>query len=264
MTALPTPLALFFVFCFGAMLGSFLNVVIYRVPNDESIVMPPSHCPRCETRIRWYDNIPVLSWFVLRGRCRHCREPFSFRYPFNEFLTGALFVLLQWRFGWTAQWAGMCVLTAALIAILWIDIDHQLILDVITFPGILLGLAYNLVVVREWQAALIGCVAGYLFGDILARVSQFIYKKEAFGRGDVKLIAMLGAWLGWKPLVVAVFSSFLLGSVVGLALMGLQRVSWGQHAEIPFGPALVGGGLLAIFTGPHLWDWYVGITIGNY
>ena len=107
-------------------------------------------------------------------------------------------------------------------------------------------------------------MVGYLFGDALVRISYFIYKKDAFGRGDVKLIAMLGAWLGWKPLIVAVFSSFLFGSVIGLTLMGFQKIRWGEHAEIPFGPSLVGGGLLAIFTGPRLWEWYVGLTIGTY
>lgn len=264
MTILPTPLASVFVFCFGAMLGSFLNVVIYRLPQEESLVLPASHCPRCQTPIRWFDNIPVLSWLWLRGRCRSCQTVISWRYPLNEFATGALFVLLQLQYGWTAQWGAMCVLTASLIAIFWIDIDHQLILNVITYPGILLGLAYNLVVTQGWQAALLGACGGYLFGDVLARISQAIYRKEAFGRGDVKLIAMLGAWLGWKPLIVAVFSSFLLGSLIGLTLLGLQKVHWGQHAEIPFGPALVSGGLLAIFTGPRLWDWYVGLTVGKY
>src|SRR5512137_2649326 len=108
MTVLPAPLALFFVFCFGAMLGSFLNVVIYRLPLEESIVMPASHCRQCQAPIRWYDNIPILSWFWLRGCCRHCREAISWRYPLNEFMTAALFVLLQLAYGWSWQWVAMC------------------------------------------------------------------------------------------------------------------------------------------------------------
>lgn len=238
------------VFVFGLLIGSFLNVVIYRLPKGESIAWPGSHCPRCLVPLKWWENIPLASFLGLRGRCRSCREPISWRYPVVEALTGVLFVGVYLSKGLPQGilWAIFCAL---LVAIFWIDIDEMLILHVTTIPGILLGIGYH-VWTGQWLGALLAAVAGFAFFEGVYYLSLWILKKEGMGQGDAMLAAMLGAWLGPVGLLIALYLSFLFGSVVGLAL----RFRHGESRPFPFGPAMVAGAFISLFWGANIWHWY--------
>jgi leader peptidase (prepilin peptidase)/N-methyltransferase len=247
-----------FVCAFGAIIGSFLNVCIARLPDGRSIVRPPSHCPKCQSFIAWYDNVPILSYLVLAGRCRTCQVRISARYPAVEVLTGALAVALFLRLGPTLAFAGYFAFAAALVVITFIDLDHQLIPDVISLPGIVVGLAFSLVspLVTPLDAAL-GVLAG---GGTLLAVA-WLYKtfrgQEGMGGGDVKLLAMIGAFLGWQSIFVTLFVGSVIGSIIGVALMLYQRAD--TRLAIPFGPFLAGGALVYLFWGDRILDFYFGV-----
>ncbi|MBI3454917.1 MAG: prepilin peptidase [Candidatus Rokubacteria bacterium] len=236
----------------AALLGSFLNVCISRLPRGESVVSPPSHCPRCDAPIRYYDNLPLVSFALLGGRCRACREPISWRYPIVEALAAAVGFLAFWQLGPT--WAGLraFVLGLALIAITFIDLETLLIPDRITLPGIVIGLGLSLVPSpRALVWALIGClVAGGLFYAIAA------LSRGGMGGGDIKLAAMLGAFLGWPLVVLAIFAAVVLGGVVALGLLASGRR--GRKDAVPFGPFLAFGGLLTALWGRPVLAWYLG------
>ena len=209
---------------FGATVGSFLNVVIARLPQGLSIVTPRSRCPRCLKQIRWYDNAPVVSFFVLRGRCRDCGLPISWRYPFIEALTGLMALLLWVRFGLSLELAVHFVFTAALIVVTFIDLDQRIIPNEISLPGIVLGFACSFLFAGKWIDSLIGLLVG---GGMLLGVSLLysaIRGKEGMGMGDVKLLAMLGAWLGWKALLfITLFASVQgIAVAVGLWIFGVK------------------------------------------
>ncbi len=213
-----------FLFVFGATVGSFLNVVILRLPQGLSIVTPRSRCPLCLKQIRWYDNVPIVSFFVLRGRCRDCGATISWRYPLIEALTGLMALLLWLRFGLSLELAVHVVFTAALIAITFIDLDHRIIPNEISLPGILLGFACSFLFPGHWIDSLIGLLVG---GGMLLGVSLLysaIRGKEGMGMGDVKLLAMLGAWLGWKALLfITLFASLQgIAVAVGLWVFGVE------------------------------------------
>lgn len=248
------------VFFFGASVGSFLNVCIYRIPEGRSIVSPPSACPRCGSRIRWHDNVPVLGWILLKGRCRDCGSPISPRYPLVEGLCGILTILLLMRFGVSFTFISFWILTMALVAVTFIDLDHRIIPDVITLPGIVAGFVSSFFLPwLSWKNSLLGIVVG---GGILLLVAygyEFLTKKEGMGGGDVKLLAMMGAFLGWKAIFFILFAASLTGSVVGLVLMRLSG-SDGKLA-IPFGPFLSLGAVIYLFVGKEVIIWYLG-TLG--
>jgi len=237
---------------FGLAIGSFLNVVIARVPAGRSLVRPGSTCPGCSALLKWYDNIPVLSFLVLRGRCRACGMTISWRYPIVEMVTAAILVLAYVAFGPTADFAVAVVLLAALIAITGIDLQHQLIPDAITLPGILVGLLLNLATGRiSWVESVIGIlVGGGLFLVII------LASRGGMGGGDMKLGAMLGAFLGWKALLFALFVAIVLGGAVGAVLLGTGRR--GRKDPIPFGPFLAAGGAMALFWGERAFAWWMG------
>jgi leader peptidase (prepilin peptidase)/N-methyltransferase len=239
----------------GLCVGSFLNVVIARLPEGRSIVTPGSACPRCGRAIAWYDNVPVLSFLRLRGRCRHCAGAISWRYPFVELATAALFALAVLTRGVGPELAPALVLAAALVAITGIDLDHQIIPDVVTLPGIAVGLAFSLLLGHpRWMDALIGAlVGGGLFFVII------VASRGGMGGGDMKLAAMLGAFLGWRPLLVAILTAVLTGGILAIALLALRRK--GRKDAVPFGPFLALGGLVALFWGAPLIDWYLGVFI---
>ena len=245
------------VFLYGAIIGSFLNVCIARLPYGRSIVRPSSHCPRCQTSIAWYDNLPVLSYVLLGGRCRTCRVRISALYPAVEILTGALAVALYLRLGATLAFAGYFVFAAALVVITFIDLDHQIIPDVISLPGIAVGLAFSLVspLVTPLDA-LLGVLVG---GGILLAVAwlyQTLRGQEGMGGGDVKLLAMIGAFLGWQSIFVTLFVGSVIGSLIGVAVMAYQRAD--TKLAIPFGPFLACGALIYLFFGDRILAFYFG------
>lgn len=237
---------------FGLAIGSFLNVVIARVPAGRSLVRPGSACPGCSALLKWYDNIPVLSFLVLRGRCRACGMTISWRYPIVEMVTAVVLVLAYVAIGPSADFAVAVVLLAALIAITGIDLQHQLIPDAITLPGILVGLLLNLATGRiSWVESVIGILVG---GGLF--VAIILVSRGGMGGGDLKLGAMLGAFLGWKALLFALFVAIVLGGVVGTVLLvtGLR----GRKDPVPFGPFLAAGGAMALFWGERAFGWWMG------
>ncbi len=239
-------------FLFGTIIGSFLNVVILRLPDPgTSIVFPSSHCPKCKNTLSWYENIPILSYLVLGGKCRHCKVSISPQYPIVELLTGLLAVAVIANFGLSLTALGFFLFCAALVTIIWIDLHHQIIPDVISLPGIIFGFAFSFVsFFVTWQESLIGLLAG---GGIFYAVSYSYYllrRQEGLGGGDIKLLAMLGAFLGWQSLLFIIFTSSVTGTVAGLFAMRSQKK--GGATRIPFGPFLAVSGLFYLFFRPQV------------
>ncbi len=232
------PLILTVTALFGAIVGSFLNVVILRLPEPgASIVFPASHCPRCRHPLSWYENIPLLSYLFLRGRCGHCEVHISSQYPLVELLMAVLSSAVFFRFGLSLTAVGFFFFSAALLVIICIDIQHQIIPDVISLPGILLGFAFSFSnSITTWQDSLIGLLAG---GGILYAIALLYFvlrKQDGMGGGDIKLLAMIGAFLGWQSLPFVIFASSLSGSIIGILTMVIQKK--GGATRIPFGPFL--------------------------
>jgi leader peptidase (prepilin peptidase)/N-methyltransferase len=245
-------------FMYGAVVGSFLNVCIFRIPANRSIVSPPSSCPGCGSRIRWYDNIPIASFVLLGAKCRSCKAPIAYRYPFVELANGILTMFLFMKFGPSLTFGALFLLCSSLVVITFIDIDHQIIPDVISLPGILLGFAFSFFLPwLGWKSSLAGLLLGGTSLLVVAYGYQFLTGKEGMGGGDIKLLAMMGAFLGWKSIVFIVFAASLLGSVIGIALM----LAKGRDSKlaIPFGPFLAFGAVLFIFYGKQIIDWYFSI-----
>jgi leader peptidase (prepilin peptidase)/N-methyltransferase len=254
-----TLLAAALVFVFGLMIGSFLNVCIARIPAGDSIASPGSRCPRCRTPIAWHDNIPVVSYVILGGRCRTCRARISIRYPFVEVTTAALFVVQAlWFEGAPLLLASRLVLTSILIVLFGTDLDTQRLPNVLTYPGLVAGLIFSLVVPPGLGSALIGAAlgAGVLLG--IRWVWFRLTGVDGMGLGDVKMLAMIGAFLGWQQVIVVLFLSTLCGAVVGVMLAALQKRS--LQAKLPFGTFLAASAYLASLVGPGLVDWYLGLV----
>ena len=275
LTGLPAYLIATAVAVLGAIIGSFLNVVIHRVPREESIAFPASHCPSCDTAIRPYDNIPVISWAVLRGRCRSCRSPISARYPAVELLTAALFALTYLlHSGLTLSLPFDLAFVAAIIALVFIDAEHMLLPNVITYPGTALALAARVVVPNlygvaslggpetpAWLLSLGGAVLGALAGGGFLWLVGWLWERargvEAMGLGDVKMMFMVGAYLGWPLTILTIFVGVLGGSVAGVALMA-RRGDRDMQMLLPFGIFLGLGSLVSLLCGTRIIDWYVG------
>lgn len=242
----------------GSVIGSFLNVCIYRLPRGESLVFPGSHCPRCGARIRWYDNVPLLSYLLLRGRCRDCHGRIAPRYPLVEAVSAVLCLWVLARYGLSVTSAVYYVFVCALVVVAFIDLDHQIIPDLITYPGVAAGIAGSFVLPQiTLRDSLLGALVG---GGILltvALVFRWIRRKEGMGMGDVKLLAMIGAFLGWKAVVLTLLVSSFVGALVGYASLRLSGRGLGQ--PIPYGPFLVLGALTYLLGGAHWVDWYLGL-----
>jgi leader peptidase (prepilin peptidase) / N-methyltransferase len=239
----------------GAMIGSFLNVCICRLPNEESIVFPGSRCPQCRKPIRFYDNIPLLSYLLLRGKCRHCGAPISIQYPLVEGITGLSSLFLFIRFGPSLSYLVYFAFVGALIAITVIDLYHQIIPDVISLPGIVVGLLASLIVPQiTFLNSLIGVLLGGGSLFLVATVYHWLFKREGMGGGDVKLLAMIGAFLGWKAVILTIFLSSFIGSVTGIILILIKGKDF-KYA-IPFGPFLSAGAVISLFYGESLIRWY--------
>jgi leader peptidase (prepilin peptidase) / N-methyltransferase len=240
------------VFAFGLIIGSFCNVVIYRLPQGKSIVMPGSQCRSCARSIRPWDNIPLLSYFLLRGQCRFCKEPISIRYPVVECISGVLFVLFYLKFGLSMTFVVYALLTSVLTIVALIDLDHNIIPNTITLPGMAVGLGLSIAVLPITPlSSLCGLMIGGAIFYLIALVSR-----GGMGGGDIKLIAMIGAFLGLPGVLFTIFASALFGSVVGLMLILLGKK--GRKDRVPFGPFLSCGAILFMLSGNELIQWYLG------
>ncbi|EAT16762.1 prepilin peptidase [Desulfuromonas acetoxidans] len=249
-----------FVFVLGAVIGSFLNVCIYRIPLGKSVVFPPSHCFSCDSRLRWYHNIPILSFLFLRGRCAFCGASFSWRYPGIEALNGALYCLVFYYARFSMVTLVLFLFVSALVVVTFIDYDHQIIPDVITLPGIPIGFICSFAIPWvSWKDSLIGVLVGGGSLFAVAFLYEFFTKKEGMGGGDIKLLAMIGAFCGWRVILPVVFLSSLLGSLVGIPVMLLQKGD--SKMALPFGPFLVAGTLIYLFWGEVLVRWYFNLFV---
>ncbi len=258
-----------FVFILGLIIGSFLNVCIYRIPREESIITPSSHCPSCNKAIRFYDNIPIISYVMLGGKCRNCGERISLRYPFVEFINGILYLIIYSRFLMHKPWVLLIyfAFTSALIVIFFIDLDHQIIPDGITLPGMVIGLIAGLFFLPDpfsrkdslgFTSSIIGLLSGGLSFYLIAILGRIILRKEAMGGGDIKMMAMVGAFLGWKGVILTTFVGSLIGSISGITMILLRGHEWGTR--IPFGPYLATGAIITLLFGEEImryWMWYL-------
>ena len=247
-----------FAFILGAVIGSFLNVCIYRIPAGQSIVSPPSSCPHCGHCIRWFQNIPLFSYLFLGGKCASCQNGISLRYPAIEALTGLLFALVLYYFGFSSATLVYWLFVAALVVITFIDLDHQIIPDVISLPGIVIGFVCSFFIPWiSWFDSMLGIFIG---GGILLSIAwiyEKVAKREGMGGGDIKLLAMLGAFLGWKAMLPVIFIASLVGSLIGVPLMLLQKGD--TKLAIPFGPFLAFSATIYLFWGADLVNWYLSL-----
>jgi leader peptidase (prepilin peptidase)/N-methyltransferase len=241
---------------FGLCIGSFLNVVIHRLPLGQSLASPPSRCPNCGYGLRWYDNVPVISWAMLGGRCRQCRAPISAQYPIVEIVTALLFVLVVSFTPPGPLMASRLILVSILVALFGIDLEHQILPNSITLPGIAVGVLFSLIAPPGLKDSLIGVVlgAGVLYG--IAAAYYLVRREEGLGMGDVKMLAMIGAFLGWKAVLVTLVLSSFSGAIVGVGLIAAQR--GGMRLALPFGTFLAIGAVAAMLVGEPLVTWYAG------
>jgi leader peptidase (prepilin peptidase)/N-methyltransferase len=242
---------------FGLIVGSFLNVCVYRLPRRESVAFPSSRCTSCERRLSWYENLPVVSWVVLRGRCRTCGAKISAMYPAVEFTTAALFVGALLVYGPTPLMVVRVLFGCALIVLFAIDLRHRILPNVITLPGIVIGFVVSLFLPPGWVASLIGILLG---GGIPFAIAELYYRLrgvEGLGMGDVKMLAMIGAFLGWAPMLLSLIIASVTGSLVGIALIASRR--GGMQAALPFGTFLALGAMVAAVAGDSMIAWYVSL-----
>ena len=244
----------------GLALGSFMNVCIYRIPLEKSIIRPSSSCPNCGKKIRFYDNIPLISYLLLLGRCRRCHHPISWRYPAVEAITGLLSLALFIRYGLSLQYLLFLLFAATLVTISFIDLDHQIIPDVLSIPGIVAGLAAAFIPGNvSWFDSIIGIIGGGGTLFLVGLIYEKLTGKQGMGGGDVKLLAMIGAWMGWRSLPFVLLVSSLTGAIIGSIF--LLAAGKGYRVKIPFGPFLSLGALFYIFFGPQLTNWYISLLL---
>lgn len=241
-------------FIFGSIVGSFLNVCIHRLPEGKSIVFPPSACPNCSKPIAFYDNVPIISYIILLGRCRNCKKAISMRYPFVELLTGLFSIALLKTFGISLELPIYFIFISSLIVITFIDMQHQIIPDVISLPGIGIGLVISYFLPLGMLNSAVGILLGGGGLFLIAISYQAITGREGMGGGDIKLLAMIGAFLGWQSIIITIFAGSFVGSVIGTILM----IAKGKDSKyaIPFGPFLAGGAIISLFFGKILINWY--------
>ncbi|WAL60276.1 prepilin peptidase [Thermocoleostomius sinensis] len=249
------------IFALGASVGSFLNVVIYRLPIELSLLHPPSHCPHCGKCLKIYDNVPVWGWLKLKGRCRYCQHPIACRYVFVEVATGALFVFTFWAFSPSMPLLGYWVFFSWLIALALIDLDTMTLPNALTQSGLVAGLVFQAMLgwtdsgtiagtTEQLWRGLIGAVVGIWLFDLITLVGSIVLGQTAMGGGDAKLAAMMGAWLGWQQLLLAGFLACVLGTIIGSGALALQLIN--RRQPMPFGPFLALGAVLTVFWGPTI------------
>lgn len=242
---------------FGLAVGSFLNVLIYRLPRQKAFMLNRSVCPNCQNELKWYHNLPLVSFIFLRGKCGFCRAPISWRYPLVEVVNAAFYVYFYWQFGWGYQFLVFSLLSSALLTIFFIDLDFQIIPDAITIPGMVIGLAIS------WLPGGIGIVnsiIGLLVGGgslyLIAILGDWLFKKESMGGGDIKMTAMLGAYLGWQQMLFVFICSSVIGLAVSLVIMAFSK-KLRETRTIPFGPFLALAAAVAMIYGRQIIDFYV-------
>ena len=239
----------------GLAVGSFLNVCIYRLPRHESLIWPGSHCTACGRGLSWFENVPLLSYLVLRGRCRSCGAPISSVYPLVELVTPALFVMQYWQLGWQPLLLVRLVFSCAMVVLFVVDLQHRILPNAITVSGVGVGLALSIFMEPGWRDAVIGVVVG---GGVLFGVAEVYYRlrgEEGLGMGDVKMLAMIGAFLGWRLMFVALFLGSILGSIVGIGMLGLGLAD--SKYALPLGTFLAIGAVAASLSGEPLIGWYL-------
>lgn len=282
LTGLPDAVAYVFVFVFGAIVGSFLNVVIHRVPREQSVVFPNSACPKCGNAIRPYDNFPVLSWLILRGKCRNCAAPISPRYPAVELLTAVLFAVVYWQIGFTPMLPVALYFTATLVSLVFIDAEHMILPDVINFPLLAVALAVRIVYplifgnayfsdlnyapltslggLPLWATSLAGALLGALVGGGFLWGIGEVWKRlrgvDAMGLGDVKMMLAVGALLGWRLTFLTLFVGAFAGALIGIAVV-LRDKNKDMQAQIPFGIFLGIGSFVSFLFGERIIGWYL-------
>jgi len=245
-------------FLLGALFGSFANVVILRLPQNESVVFPSSHCLKCQEKIKPWDNIPILSWFLLKGRCRFCHQAFSFRYPLVEFLTAILFAFSFIKLGWSWTLLEVLVLFFGLTVVSFIDLDHFILPDKFTLPGIVIGILGSLVnPERHFIDSILGVILGGGFLWAIAYIYYLLKKQEGMGGGDIKLMAWIGAVLGWKSIAFVILVSSIVGSLIGLIIIWKNKGN--LKTVIPFGPYIAIAVVIYVFWGASIAHWYISI-----
>jgi len=254
---LPQAFAVVAAAAFGAVIGSFLNVVIYRLPLQKSVVWPSSACPHCARELMWYENIPVLSYLALRGRCRTCGAGISLQYPLVEAITALMFAAAWWYFGPGPLLASRLIFGGALLVLFAIDLEHHLLPNAITLPGIVAGFVFSLFTAPGWRSSLIGIAVG---GGVLWAIAEAYYRirhEEGLGMGDVKMLAMVGAFLGWPLTLLTLMLASVSGTIIGMILIVTKR--GGMKYALPFGTFIALGAAVAATVGPQLLDWYLGL-----
>ena len=245
------------IFILGLIVGSFSNVCIYRIPRNESIIYPASHCPKCRSKIKPFDNIPLLSYILLKGRCCNCKSKISLQYPIVEFLTGLTYLTIYLIYGLSIQSLIYIILSSALIIIAFIDLNQQIVPDIISLPGIAIGFIISFFVPYiSFINSALGILAGGGIILIIAMGGSAIFKKEAMGGGDVKLAAMIGAFLGWKYIIISLFLGFFTGALAGIFLIVAKIKS--REDMVPFGPFIVLGSFITLLWGEKIISWYLG------
>ncbi len=256
------------VFALGASIGSFINVVVYRLPARLSVLWPPSRCPRCLNQLKAHDNVPVLGWVWLRGRCRYCKTKISIRYPVVEGITGIIFLIIFWEFQVSIITIGYWAFCSWLLALSLIDLDTMTLPNVLTKSGLVLGICFQMALgffsqggwiglVNHLMIAIVGAVLGLWLFDAIAFLGSMALGKTAMGAGDAKLAAMMGSWLGWKYLLLASFIACLVGVIIGGGAMLLSQQRVGQ--KIPFGPFLALGAVITVFSGELILSTYLSL-----
>lgn len=257
------PIAYAFSFMLGACVASFLNVVIWRAPRGESVVFPPSHCPKCSSRIRWWQNIPILSWLALRGKCANCKMPISPRYILIELLGALLFVAAFWKWQGSIETIFMWIWIALMIAGSFIDFDHKLLPDFTTVGGMVLGLIYGAILSYFEKSYIplmcsgLGLALGFGMLWLIRFLGTLAFKREAMGLGDVFLMGAVGALFGPISVLAVLILSSVFGSVVGLTMVALSKARLGKFVEIPFGPYICFSCLIWMFFSTELINWYL-------
>ena len=245
------------IFILGLIVGSFSNVCIYRIPRNESIIYPASHCPKCRSKIKPVDNIPLLSFILLKGRCRNCKSKISIQYPIVELLTGLIYLIIYLIYGLSIQSLIYIILSSALIIIAFIDLNEQIVPDVISLPGIVIGFIISFFVPYiSFINSALGVVVGGGIILIIGLAGSVIFKKEAMGGGDVKLAAMIGAFLGWRYIIISLFLGFFLGALAGIFLI-ISKIK-SREDTVPFGPFIVLGSFITLLWGEKIISWYIG------
>lgn len=253
------------VFFLGAAIGSFLNVVVYRLPAGLSLLYPPSRCPHCLTRLRKRENIPVFGWLRLKGRCAHCKTAIALRYPIVEAITGLLFLAVFFVFGVSLQTLGYWAFLSWLLALALIDFDTMTLPNPLTQSGLILGLGFSTIVgftnqdligaIQAFIGSVIGAIVGVWGLDLIAIVASIAFGQQAMGAGDSKLMAMIGAWLGWKLMLIAGFLGCVVGAIVGVGAIAIGRLA--RRQAMPFGPFLAIGAGLSLFFGEAMLSSYL-------